>query len=190
MFPDPVLEREIARETREWSAHALEKINPYYNDLPACPYAKKAWADERVGFSFKYGSDSQDLCSLVSRWDDSKDVIILIDFKPLPVDELDQYLDAANDAISQGIFGFKDMFLMGFHPDDSDNELLDDEGFASTIDTSYAMIFLQRLTKLQEASDALRVKGYYDNCEKYYDFSQGYAKRKSLYRRLKDAEKG
>ena len=184
------LEQAIIQETREWSSHALEQSNEYYNNLPACPYAKKAWQDNRVGFSFKYSNDWQPLYTLISQWDDSKDVIILIDFSPLPLDELDDYLDQLNEAIAQGFFINKDMFLMGFHPEDVENELLDGEDFESTVDTPYAMIFLQRLTKLQEASNTLRMKGYYEVCEKYYDAEKLYENRNSLYRRLKDDEKG
>ena len=193
MLPNFELEQAIVQEMRDWSSHALQKITPNYNNLPACPYARAAWEQDKVGFSFKYSKDWQDLYTLVSQWDDSKDVVILIDFCPLPIDEMDSYLNMLNDMISEGIFINKDMFLMGFHPDDEDNDFLDDEDFesaTSTSDVSYAMIFLQRLTKLQEASDALRVKGYYDNCEEYYDSSQLYENRKFLYRRLKDAEKG
>ena len=185
MLPNFELEQRIISETREWSKHALERSNEHYNGLPACPYAKKAWAENRVGFAFKYDNQWQDLYKLISQWDDSKDVVILIDFSPLPLDEMDEYLNGMNDAISNGFFINEDMFLMGFHPEDVDNELLDDEDFESTVDTPYAMIFLQRLSKLQEASDALRLKGYYENCEEYYGSSDLYENRKNLYRRLK-----
>lgn len=189
MLPDFELERAIIQETRDWSAHALEQSNEYYNDLPACPYAKKAWQDNRVGFCFKYNKDWQDLYKLISQWDDTRDVVVLIDFCPLPLDEMDEYLDQLNDAISDGFFINRDMFLMGFHPDDEGNELLDSDDFESTVETPYAMIFLQRLTKLQESSDLLRMKGYYNLCEKYYGAEMLYEKRQNLYRRLKDDEK-
>lgn len=79
----------------------------------------------------------------------------------------------------------RDMFLMGFHPDDDENEFLDDEDFISTVEESYAMIFLQRLSKLEEASVTLRKNGYYQDCDEYYDNGGGYEKRQQLYRRLK-----
>jgi len=186
MLPDFELERAITRELREWSKSALERSNEHYNNLPACPYAKKAWQEDRVGFCFKYDSQWQDLYKLVSQWDDSKDVVILVDFCPLPLDEMDEYLNGMNEAISAGFFINKDMFLMGFHPEDVDNELLEDEDFQSTVDVPYAMIFLQRLSKLQESSDALRLKGYYDKCEDYYGSTFLYANRNRLYRKLKN----
>jgi len=78
--------------------------------------------------------------------------------------------------------------LMGFHPDDEDNELLDDTEFDSTIDQPYAMIFLQRLSKLQEASNTLRIKGYYQIAETYYNGTELYKNRERLYRRLKNGD--
>ena len=51
---------------------------------------------------------------------------------------------------------------------------------------SYAMIFYQRLSKLQEASDSLRVNVYYNLCEDYYNAESLYKRRKSIYRRLKN----
>ena len=182
-------EEAIKREMREWSAHALEIPNEYYNNLPACPYAKKAWADEKVGFSFKYNDSWQPLYTLVSTWDDSKDVVILIDFAPLPLDTMDEYLDGLNKAISEGFFINKDMFLMGFHPEDEGNEMLDNDGFESTVDSSYAMVFLQRLSKLQEASNSLRKQGYYTNCQEYYNADFLYEQRNHFYRKLKNGQK-
>ena len=41
---DFATEEAIKVEMRDWSAHALEIPNEYYNNMPACPYAKKAWA--------------------------------------------------------------------------------------------------------------------------------------------------
>ena len=42
------LEENIKNEIRLWSKEALEKPNENYNNMPACPFAKRAWADDRV----------------------------------------------------------------------------------------------------------------------------------------------
>lgn len=184
MLPNFELEQNVSHETLAWSKQVLEIPNEYFNGLPACPYAKKAWADNRVGFCFKYNDHWQDLYTLISTWDDSKDVVILVDFCPLPLDQMDDYLNQLNEAISDGIFINKDMFLMGFHPEDEGNELLEEDDFESTVEEPYAMIFLQRLTKLQEASNTLRMKGYYDVSQEYYNADHLYENRNRLYRRL------
>ena len=43
------LEQTITEEIRSWSKEALEKINPSFGNLPPCPYAENAWAEDRVG---------------------------------------------------------------------------------------------------------------------------------------------
>lgn len=176
------LENSIKNEIRSWSEETLEKPNENYNNMPACPFAKRAWADDRVGFIFKKDESFDVLFEAIYGWDNSKDVIILIDFNYLNVDDLYQFMDILNQSLSEdGI----DMFVMGFHPESDENELLENS-LEMTNDNSYAMIFLQRLTKLQEASNLLRDKGYYDVCQDYYENEPLYELRAELYRRLKD----
>ena len=175
------LEENIKNEIRLWSKEALEKPNENYNNMPACPFAKRAWADDRVGFIFKRDESFDVLFEAIYGWDNRKDVIILIDFNYLDADDLYHFMDILNHSLSEdGI----DMFVMGFHPESDENELLENS-LEMTDDNSYAMIFLQRLTKLQEASNVLREKGYYDVCQDYYENEPLYELRAELYRRLR-----
>ena len=50
------------------------------------------------------------------------------------------------------------------------------------------MIFVQRLSKLQEAADKLNKNGYYDSYEGEYNAFDIYEKRRDLYRRLKNGD--
>ena len=185
----PELEQKIISDLRNWSKNALEIPNKHYNNLPACPFAKAAWINDKVGFVFNYLEPEDLIYSCINDFDDSKDVVILVDFFPMDLDEMDIFLDDLNQDISQGKYNTKDLYLMGFHPEDENNELLDDSLDMEEDSTpSYAMIFFQRLSKLQEASDSLRVKGYYDICEDYYDAESLYERRKSIYRRLKNGD--
>jgi hypothetical protein len=72
-------EESVIKELRRWSASVLEKTNENYNGLPACPYAKKAWLEDKVGFVFKDTEDWDIQYLSIEDWDDSKDVIILVD---------------------------------------------------------------------------------------------------------------
>ena len=60
------LEKQVSEEIRAWSLHALEKPNPAYNNFPACPYAAKAWHDNKVGIVFKHDTSYQPLYSIIS----------------------------------------------------------------------------------------------------------------------------
>jgi len=177
-------EKEVIEEIKRWSASVLEQTSDNYNGLPVCPYAKKAWRDNKVGFIFKKTKSWKVLYKAIDEWDDSKEVIILVDHDFFEFDAFYEFLDNMNESISKGKHSTKDMFLMGFHPESDDNDLLDDE-IEMTDEEPYAIVFLQRLTKLQEASDQLREKGYYDTCEEYYGGSSSYHQRQEYYRRLK-----
>jgi hypothetical protein len=60
--------------------------------------------------------------------------------------------------------------------------------FQPQIDAEYAMIFVQRLSKLQEAADKLDKKGYYDTYNGQYNAREIYDKRERFYRRLKNGD--
>jgi hypothetical protein len=77
------------------------------------------------------------------------------------------------------------MWLMGFHPHDEPNDFIDDNSFMQIVEDEYAMIFVQRLSKVQESADKLAKKGYYDNYLEEYDAEHIFQKRELLYRRLK-----
>ena len=77
---------------------------------------------------------------------------------------------------------------MGFHPYDDANELIDDGSFEGESETEYAIVFIQRLSKLEVASEKLINQGYYKTYFDTYDVQEMYAVRKEFYRRLKDEE--
>ena len=186
MFVEDVIQDEI----RSWSKEALEKINPNFNDLPACPFAEGAWADDKVGIAFKTSPSYQALTTIISTWDDKKDLVILVDLKyQQDRDEFYQHIEGLNEAIAEGIFIEDDIWLMAFHPDDEPDELVyGHEDLVSVIDTSYAMIFVQRLSKLHESSEKLKKTGYYKKYEEQFGLNEMLTVRETYYRRLKDEE--
>jgi len=179
-------EKDICKEIMAWSDHTLQKPNPYYNGLPPCPYAQKAWEDEKVVILFKYDADWQVLYSVVSQWEEQFDLVLVVDmaFQKDP-DKFHGYLEGMNEAISEGFFIDRDIWLMGFHPHDEANDFIDDSSFMQMVEDEYAMIFVQRLSKVQEAADKLAKKGYYDNYLEEYNAEEIFQKREDLYRRLK-----
>ena len=157
--------------------------------MPPCPYAQKAWEDNKVIILFKYDSNMQVLYSTISQWEDAFDLVIIVDmaFKKDP-DEFHEYLDMLNDAVSNGVFIDRDIWLMGFHPHDEANDFIDDQSFMHLVEDEYAMIFVQRLSKVQESADKLAKKGYYDIYLEEYDVEHIFQKRQTLYRRLKNGD--
>ena len=179
-------EKKIYNEIREWSKTLLEENNPDFNGLPACPYAKAAWAAQRVSVIFKRDpANYHDLWSVISTWDDKVDLVIIVDLAfPEDSEAFHEYLDDINQAISDGMFIDRDIWVMGFHPDQEPNELVDNGSFEPVTAEEYAMIFIQRLSKLEESADKIRKLGYYDRYFDAYDVENMYKVRHEFYRRL------
>jgi hypothetical protein len=181
------LEKEVSEEIREWSLNTLEQPNPAYNNFPACPFASKAWSDDKVGIVFKHDASFQPLYSIISAYDDQFELVILVDLDYESEEEkFHQHLEGLNEAIADGVFIDKDIYLMGFHPETEANDLLDDSEFETDLDTLYGMIFIQRLSLLCDASEKLMRRGYYKRNHGSYDVDAIFSKRKELYGRLKN----
>jgi len=177
----------IAKEIRDWSSYALEVARPEFNGLPACPYAKAAWQDNKVDVVFKFEKeDYKRLYMALHNWDDSKELVIIADtaFIEDP-EEFHEFVDNVNEAIANNVFRNRDLWVMGFHPYGDANELIDDGTFEGETDTPYAAFFVQRLSTLEEASDKLKRLGYYDKFDP--ELAKIYEVRKSFYRRLNNA---
>jgi hypothetical protein len=182
------LEDQICEEIREWSRFALEKPNKNYNNLPSCPFAKTAWKDKRVSFAFKNTSSYYCLDTLIDCFNDNKDLIIIVDMCFDNNEKFHKHLSDVNEKIHKGIYKQKDIWLMGFHPDDDVNELIDDGTFAEIVKEEYALIFVQRLTKLQESANKLKKLGYYDKYYNEYNVEDIYEQRQQYYNNLKRSE--
>jgi len=187
-YSDP-LEHDIVEEITQWSSKALEIPSSFFNNLPPCPYARKAWANDKVAIIFKKEDSYQTLYKCISCFDDAFDLAIVVDLDNTKnPEDFHDYLDSLNDFIAEGTFIDEDIWLMGFHPDDEPNELVEEVAIDAVTDTSYAMIFVQRLSKLQEAADKLNKKGYYNSYNSDYNVLEIYEKRNKLYRRLKNGD--
>ena len=179
------LEESIRKEIRDWSKHSLEKANENYNGFPPCPYAAKAWIDNKVDIQFKYDLSPEKLYENISHYNDKYELIILVDLEyELEPDRFHGYLEGINEAISNNAFQDKDIYVMGFHPEDDVNEIIESDSFETEVDDVYSMIFIQRLSLLERASEKLRSKGYYDRTHGNYKVDEILQKRNKLFRRL------
>jgi len=96
-----------------------------------------------------------------------------------------KYLNFLNDIIHKNHFFQKDIWIMGFHPDDDVNELIDNGSFTEIVKKEYALIFIQRLSKLQESANKLKKLGYYDKYYNEYNVEDIYEQREEYYNQLK-----
>lgn len=187
-YSDPT-EKALVNEIMSWSKVALEEPSVHFNGLPPCPFAKTAWLEDKVSILFKKEDSYQTLYSCISMFDDAFDLVIIVDLKNTKnPEDFHEYLDDLNLRISEGMFIDKDIWLMGFNPEDEPSDFVEDVTFNYDVDDEYSMIFVQRLSKLQEAANRLDKKGYYDSYDGEYNSKEIYFNREKLYRRLKNGD--
>jgi hypothetical protein len=155
----------VEADIRKWSHDFLEVPNKMLNGLPPCPYAKQAWLQDQVKFSINTGLDG--LTKEVADFDNHKyDIVIWASEYLLDMEYLDGWCDGVNEAMS--IVG-QDMHLMVFHPDyDAREAGLDflTEDDVTDDELVYCMVFVQRLSLLDDASLSLEKSGYYQHFPK------------------------
>ena len=72
----------IHEEIRLWSKHYLEVRNKHLNGLPACPFARKSWAQNKVDIQIRNKDQgyTRDLHKHVKKLDfDKKELLIFCD---------------------------------------------------------------------------------------------------------------
>ena len=160
----------IHEEIRLWSKHYLEVRNKHLNGLPACPFARKSWAQNKVDIQIRNTDQgyTRDLHRHVKKLDfDKKELLIFCDvnYKQYSLNKFQGIVDNFN-----GRYNKKDIYFMGFHPYNPPNKeeqefLLDPTGDASDLPGSkiqFSMMLIQKFSQLYEASDRLHRMGYYD----------------------------
>ncbi len=152
----------VEADIRKWSKDFLEVPNAKLNGLPPCPYARKAWADNKVVFSINTGLDG--LMEEVRNFNDHDYEIVVWAEENLPdMEYLDGYCDGINELAS--VAGI-DLHLMVFHPDydatEAGLDFLVDDGVTDD-SLSYCMVFVQLLSKLDDASLYLEKSNYYEH---------------------------
>ncbi len=152
----------IEADIRKWSKDFLEIPNAKLNGLPPCPYAKQAWLDKKVTFSINTG-----LAGLVKAVEDfdlhTFDIVVWATELLPDMEYLDGFCDGINEALA---IANRDMHLMVFHPDyDAEEAGLDFlvEDDVTDTDLVYCMVFVQKLSLLDDASLSLEKSGYYQH---------------------------
>jgi hypothetical protein len=149
----------IEEDLRSWSREVLEVPSAHLKGLPPCPYAAKAWRDNKVLVveSQDIFADSAKHCERFTVL--GKELVIIATFDlPAPED-----LQALSEDLNER---FPALHCMTFHPDygadDAGLDFLTDNDWESSVSEDYAMLFVQGLAQVVVASDKLQPLGYYD----------------------------
>lgn len=149
----------IEADLRSWSREVLETPSPHINNLPPCPYARKAWREDKVLVieSGNFEADANRYCQ--EFYELGKDLIVVATYD-IPD------IDALADLVETLHVRFPRLHCMQFHPEygaeDAGLDFLSDNDWESATDHEYSMLFIQDLSLVVEASDKLEPLGYYE----------------------------
>jgi hypothetical protein len=143
-----------------WMVNFVEKPNPLLNNWAPCPYARQARINGQV--SVDVGTNpAVDLANIANTsWPDTKEVAVLI-YDPVEWD-LKKFRSAWQPAQDK-LLAPLGLFVLEDHPEDTETV----KGVSMNQGT-WAILFVQRLLKLQEAASQLATKGYYNDWPEEY----------------------
>ena len=181
---------DIINDVRKWSENFLEIPNKHLGGFPACPFAKKTWQDDKIVIEVKRKNKwyKTELNSHLKQLDfHVHEILIFCDpYFNYSLEEFQNIIDAYNNWYNK-----KDIFFMGFHPDNPANEeeqefLVTPNGETPIVesDIAYSMMLIQKFSQLQEASDKLHRQGYYKLWPKGYYQDVRSIKTKKTFKRI------
>ena len=183
------LEEDVKQDVRKWSELFLEVPNTHLGGFPACPFAKNTWKNNKVLVEVKRKHKwyKSELNSHIKHLDfDVHELLIFCDpYFNYSLEEFQDIIDAYNNWYNK-----KDIFFMGFHPENPANEeeqefLVTPNGDTPVVEQGlmYSMMLAQKFSQLQEASDKLHKAGYYDKWPKGY-YQDVVVSRAKTYKRI------
>lgn len=144
----------MEKQLINWMKTFVEVPHPTLGDWPPCPYARHARIDNKIAFiESKFGNlvntVEQNLVLL-----DTKDVLVIwFDHNDVDPVTLSGFVRAHNELLMP-----RDYVILEDHPDALE--------FVSGVNMNFgkcALLLVQRLSKLNKASDQLQLKGYYQH---------------------------
>jgi len=148
-----ISQQQIKKEIRDWSKEVLE------TEEPVCPFAKKTWETEKVDIILSECIYWTDLADIGLDFPKDKDVVIYCDINmDMDVFHFDSRISMLNSFLNP-----INLWVMGFHQDHDEKDVVIQEHFEPHFDESYNMLFMQRLDELNKASERLEKIGYYNN---------------------------
>ena len=143
-----------------WINKTLSIPDSIFNNLPPCPYAKKAWMEDKVEIhAFDSWVDAYS-CLVTKQWDFTNLEVGIIAFPKddITSNQLSNMLDAL-----QNTWPRNDLAVLEDHPD----ELEQVDGFKLNFGKC-CLLLIQPRSKLHEARAYLETKDYYKNWSQEY----------------------
>lgn len=150
----------IGDDLREWSMNVLEVPNPHLDGLPACPYAKKAWQDDKVKIVETKNIYKETLRQCNEFAENKYEVVVCASFTIPNMQEFSTWCEERNNLLAK-----HDLHIMGFHPEfgaeEAELDFLYEHSWESSVKDEYCMVFIQSLSQVDDASLKLEKLDYY-----------------------------
>lgn len=144
------------QEIENWIVDFVEKPNPLLNGWAPCPYARQARIEQKI--NIRQGHDPYyDLSRTFRNGIRDLDVVIYVyDSAAWPLESFRRWQRA-------GCFNPYDLYILEDHPADTEtvNGVTMNQG-------TYALLFVQKKHKLEDAARQLAKKGYYTGWSEDY----------------------
>lgn len=146
---------------RKWILEDLSKPVGLLNNLPKCPFAKKALLDEKVKFYTAAGDLNYVVKEITKHWNDEKIEVAVIHLNwDVKTKEMEGIVNVYNK-----LYEPKDFLLLDDHIDVE--EKIEDVDFSNG---RYNILLLQKKSKIVSARTQLEKLNYYKNWpEEYYN---------------------
>lgn len=141
-----------------WIVKDLSVPHEQLAGLSKCPFARKAYLDNKVRFTSVEGDALAVIMSAADAWDDSAEVEVFILPDHMSPDSLWSLMDALNQEYLP-----RDLVFLDDHVQAPETQL-----GLSFNNGRYNLLMMQRLSKLDLASRKLKMLGYYANWTKDY----------------------
>lgn len=141
-----------------WIVKDLSVPHEQLAGLSKCPFARKAYLDNKVRFTSVEGDALAVIMSVADAWDDSAEVEVFILPDHMSPDSLWSLMDALNQEYLP-----RDLVFLDDHVQAPETQL-----GLSFNNGRYNLLMMQRLSKLDLASRKLKMLGYYANWTKDY----------------------
>jgi len=150
----------IEQDIRDWSQEVLEVPNAHLNGLPACPYAKRAWMDNKVKVIETEDVYIEALSHVGLVLDGTYDLLICASYDLPTAEDMNRWVTKMNRSMAS-----INAYFMCFHPEygaeEAELDFLYEHEWESNVQDEYCMIFVQRLTDVDDKSRQLEKLGYY-----------------------------
>ena len=144
----------IMLELTSWMVNFVEKSNPLLGDWAPCPYARQARIGNLIEIVFSDPTELNDAVEQALPLLEKKDVVIIcFDHNQIEPSAVEQLVEVINQKLMPHNY-----VVLEDHPDRIES--------LNTVPMNFdkcGLLLVQKLSKLNAASEQLKQKGYYDN---------------------------